>query len=289
MFTRSSLPKKADIFITSKRTLSQMYPKPLLVCKLFTAVVLGIAVLLTGAFILIPQSNSDASSTTKHVQAQMVANHDHDDRNRFVFASMPTPFPVFITNKTLRFRQVPPVAVPPVTVPPVQTPPPFQNTVSISNPITTMVSASSTSTVNQTGAQNIGGIASQLIAIQQQIANQMQGCVSNAQQMANQIIALQNQQKQLQAQIDSLNNQSMNIDTSTQSGQSQQNAINQQITQLQQESDNLGNNINTAQDNFNSANGQCQQNVSNLEQQRGTLEGNLDDAFNNAMNIQFPQ
>lgn len=295
-----SLPEKADIYIKSRQSFFPVkHYKPLVILKLCFIVVLGSLTLFTGAIILTPPETSSAISA-----AETANKNDNDHRN----APTPSPFiirfrptirtsAILINSNMIRFRPAQTSAMQTSTstfVPPGHTfiPPGQQNRFTsfpMITPFPVQANFADTTTNTTQSSGDVGGISSQIIAIQQQIGNQMQSCVSNAQQMANQIIQLQNEQKQLQAEIDSLNNQASNIDTSTTAGQRQSDAINNQIQQLQTESDSLGNNISTAQDDFGNANSQCQDSVSNLESQRGQLESNLDDAFNSALDIQFPQ
>jgi len=296
MYFHQKLPKKADIVILSKKTTPfRTYYKPLKAVQKFGIILSGVVLLFGATLFFLPQQQGNTLFSPSHTQAEMANNnlmpwggHGNDDwkayRNNYnnqTTASVPapiTPFPQYSdTNPSPNY---------PSTNFAVNTMPfiPVQQQFTA----TPIAIVSPEPPINQPTGQNIGGISSQIIAIQQQISGQMQSCVTNARQMANHIIALNNQQKQLQNIIDALNNQANNIDTSTTAGQRQQDTINNKIQQLQQQSDQLGNMISNAQDTFNNSNDQCQQNVSQLEQNRSDMESKLDDAFNNAMNIQFP-
>ena len=281
MLFNRRLPKKADIFIQSKRSSTQKAYYKLFKNFSMVSILLGSVVLFGAAVFIMPGKQLDSaaqamiacplmpSGSNGHWCSNRWPNHnsndpDNDgdnDNQKANEAVTVTPFP------TDNFA----VNIP--TFMPIQTQMPSVQTLILTPP---------------SSGQSISGISSQIVAVQQQIGGQMQACVGNAMKMATQIVALMNQQKQLQAQIDSLNNQANNIDTGTQAGQNKQNAINQRIQQLQTQSDNLGTAINNAQNNMNTANSQCQDIVSNLEQNRGQIESNLDDVFNNAMSIQLP-
>lgn len=283
MLFKRRLPKKADIFIQSNRGSTQKTYYKLFKNFSMVSILLGSLVVLFGTAVFIMPGKQLDSAAQAMIVCPLMPNggnghwcnnrwHNHNandpdndgdnDNQKADEAITVTPFP------TDNFA----VNIP--TFMPIQTQMPSVQTLTLTTP--------------PSSGQSISGISSQIIAVQQQIGGQMQVCIDNAMKMATQIVALMNQQKQLQAQIDALNNQANNIDTSTQAGQNKQNAINQRIQQLQTQSDNLGTAINNAQNNMNTANSQCQDTVNNLEQNRGQLESNLDDAFTNAMNIQLP-
>ncbi len=145
--------------------------------------------------------------------------------------------------------------------------------------------------INNTGLQNpgnLGSISSAIISSQQQIGGQMQGCINNARQMANQIINMKNQEKQLQKQIDTLYDQIWKIDTSRPGGQKKADAMTAQMQQLQRQLDNYTNSIYRAQDQYSTNNSRCRENIDRYIQQREDLESRLNDAFNQSMDIQFP-
>jgi len=135
------------------------------------------------------------------------------------------------------------------------------------------------------GNGNTAGISGQIIALQQQIGNAMQGCINGARQGANQILTMKSQARQLQQAIDTINNQAGQIDTSTPGGQQRQQQLQNQAQQLQNQLDNLNNNINNYQDRLGQNNDHCRQNLDNLINAREDAEGKLNDAFNNGMNI----
>ena len=140
----------------------------------------------------------------------------------------------------------------------------------------------------QPGGQDGSGISGQIISIQQQINNQMQSCINYARQEANQIIDMKNYAQQLQNQIDSLNNQINNIDTSTPAGQARHDQLTAQVQQIQNHMDSVNTGINNARDQYSQTNDTCNQRVNDLKQSREDAEGKLDDAFNQAMDIQIP-
>ncbi|MGH7204205.1 MAG: hypothetical protein ACREHC_07215 [Candidatus Levyibacteriota bacterium] len=147
----------------------------------------------------------------------------------------------------------------------------------------------SISYANTQPGSGINGIASQLLANQQNTTNQMQSCINNARQMANQLNALKSQEVQVQHQLDSLNNQLSNIDTSTPGGQQRQDALNSQIRQLQNKIDQIDNTGSQGESNYNNQVNKCQQTVSQLEQHREDLESQLDNNFSDSLNnIQIP-
>jgi len=296
MYFHQKLPKKADIVILSKKnTPFRAYYKPLKAVQKF-GIILGGAVLLFGATLLfLTQQQGNTLLTASHTQAEMANNglmpwgdpgndnwkayrHTYNKQTTTSVPAPITPFPQYPATSPSPNYPSTNFAVNTMPFIPVQQ----------QFPATPVAIVSPEPAINQPNTQNIGGISSQIIATQQQIAGQMQSCISTARQMANQIITLKDQQKQLQSQMDTLNNQYMNVDGNTQTGQQQQDAINQRLQQLQTQMDNLGNTISNAQDNLNNTSNQCQQNVSQLEQHRGDLESSLDDAFNNTMAIQIP-
>lgn len=260
------LPKTADIFIQSKKPRSSHLnkfhkpSKPALLATLF----LTIIYILLGLFSLITSEHTSFHAASMVKQAENAPTSGWDPNQ-----SSPS-------SDFTGISPEPSVAIP--------SPLPSQAQVTSNN----VPSITPIPSIPQSGGQDISGISAQIISTQQQIATQMQTCVTNAQQMANQIIALKNQQQQIQSQRDALNNQSSNINSSTPEGQRQQEAINAQMDNLNQQMDNVGNAIDTAQSNASTANGNCSNTVSQLEQQRSNQEGDLDNAFSNAMDIQMP-
>ncbi|MGI8419953.1 MAG: hypothetical protein ACR2LN_04905 [Candidatus Levyibacteriota bacterium] len=147
----------------------------------------------------------------------------------------------------------------------------------------------SISYANTQPGSGINGIASQLLANQQNTANQMQSCISNARQMANQLNALKNQEVQVRQQLDSLSNQRSNFDTSSQGGQQRQDAFNAQIQQLQNRLDQIDNTGSQGESDYNNRVNNCKQTVNQLEQHREDLESQLDNNFSDSLNnIQIP-
>jgi uncharacterized phage infection (PIP) family protein YhgE len=300
---RKSIPKKADIFTQSKNDkFYNLSYKPFKYAKKLGIIISSVVVLFGAAVIFVPGQqvskaamamiacplqNNGNNFGCNNWNSNWWANQNWNNGNHYGQIGRA------VSNNDNNGDDNTYCTV--NTTPINSTPFPQNNFVVATNPVVQpLPNISPVPQINGQNGQDIGGISSQLTAIQQQIAQQMQACANNAVQMANQIIQLQNQQKQLQQQIDAVNNQQMpNFDTSTTQGQQQQQAWQQQQQQkqqqLQSQNDALSNAISNAQNNMNNTNGQCQQNVSQLEQNRGQLESNLDQAFSNAMNIQIPQ
>jgi hypothetical protein len=268
MFTNSSLPKKADIFVKTKRLkFFPSYYKPSNRRKIGGIVLSCIVIFFSATMLFAPYQQSNRQTATPLMTP-------------VIPETSPTPTPVTVDTTNSQIGS--PSSL--ITISPIPSNP-LQNQLPNLAPPSP---APSIAPLPQPNGQSISDLSSQIIATQQQISTQMQNCVNNATQMANQIIVLKNQLPPLQTQIDTVINTSAGIDASTPAGAQQQAALDQRRQQLQTQIDNLNNAILNAQNNFNTANGQCQQTVSQTEQQRETQEQNLDTAFGNAMNIQIP-
>jgi hypothetical protein len=272
MLFRRTLPKKADMFVQTKRpklfpVLSRYY-KPVFLFRTLGIVTIGVLLMISAALIFTPSPLTATSvrqaetgpsindPTTMSTKGRDDSNYNDQSYDNQTY-----------NNQT--YYDPRPIDIQPLI-----------------RLIDTSPSLSPQSI--QTSGLGIGAISSQIIGTQQNIANQMQGCVNNARQMANQIINLKNQQKQIQSHIDSMRQREFDIDTSTDSGQRSRDALDRQIQQLQDQSDALDRAISNAQQAYNTSNDNCQQRVDQLKQNREDAESNLDDAFSKGMDIQIP-
>jgi len=292
MIFRHTLSKKADIFVISKRRrLLGWHYKPLTKLQTTGIALIG-ALLIFNTVMLLP--SAQAQPPVKEAENANTYGWGNNSQDNYANQS-----PDSYVHTPVNFAPFPSNNVDVSSPPTIISPEP-----SIPIPDTTLVDNTNVNNTNQNqqfqpvqpiqqNGQNIPAISAQIIATQQQISGFMQRCALNARLMANHIIQLKNQQKQLQNQLDALNNQQQpNFDTNTPQGQQQQqawqNQQQQKQQQLQGQIDAINETIGKEQDAMNAANNSCQNSVSQLEQNRETLEGNLDDAFNNAMNIQIP-